>query len=149
MNSENDKYKTIECKICGDMVEKVLSHVASLVCWRCVEEDSEPPENLTNKKTSGRPPGWHFKKLYVSKDGNVYHKGILQPKLKGTLPSTLIKQQKKRMKKKERDVKKQEILLEINDNRKKLKGGSKITKKEQSRLLSKARKLNNEIHKLS
>lgn len=44
-------------------------------------EDEE--EIIEDKK----PRGWHFKKVFVDKFGNVYHKGVIQPELKGTLPS--------------------------------------------------------------
>ena len=32
---------------------------------------------------------------FVDKDGNVFHKGKVQPKLKGTLPPTKVKAKKK------------------------------------------------------
>jgi chaperonin cofactor prefoldin len=32
-----------------------------------------------------KPRGWHFKKEFMDSEGNVYHKGKLQPHLKGTL----------------------------------------------------------------
>ena len=32
---------------------------------------------------------------FVDKDGNVFHKGVEQPKLKGTLPPTKVKPKKK------------------------------------------------------
>ena len=35
---------------------------------------------------------------FVDKDGNVFHKGKEQPKLKGTLPPTKVKPRKKRKK---------------------------------------------------
>ena len=47
---------------------------------------------------TGRPAGWHFMKEYVDKDGNVFHKGKEQLKLKGTLPPTKVKPPKKRKK---------------------------------------------------
>jgi len=46
-------------------------------------------------KPTGRPAGWHWMTEYVDKDGNVFHKGKEQPKLKGTLPSTKVKSRKK------------------------------------------------------
>lgn len=39
---------------------------------------------------SGRPQGWHLRKEFVDSDGNVYHRGTIKPKLKGTLPPTEI-----------------------------------------------------------
>ena len=57
------------------------------------------PEDFENKtksyKPTGRPAGWHFMNEFVDKDGNVFHKGKEQPKLKGTLPPTKIKAKKK------------------------------------------------------
>ena len=49
-------------------------------------------------KSTGRPPGWHFMKEFVDGDGNVFHRGMEQPKLKGTLPSTEVKPRKKKTK---------------------------------------------------
>ena len=52
-------------------------------------------ENKSSYKSTGRPPGWHFMKEFVDVDGNVFHRGKEQPKLKGTLPFTKIKPRKK------------------------------------------------------
>jgi len=57
--------------------------------------------------SSGRPSGWHFMNEFVDKDGNVFHKGKEQPKLKGTLPPTKIKPKKKPAKRRSRE----EILI--------------------------------------
>ena len=35
-----------------------------------------------------KPRGWHFKDEFVDEQGNVYHKGKLQPHLKGTKKAT-------------------------------------------------------------
>jgi len=32
-----------------------------------------------------RPRGWSLKKVFVDNDGNVFHKGVEQPELKGTI----------------------------------------------------------------
>ena len=53
------------------------------------------PLKETVYKPTGRPPGWHFMKEFVDKDGNVFHKGKEQPKLKGTLLPTKVKPRKK------------------------------------------------------
>ena len=45
--------------------------------------------------SSGRPSGWHFMNEFVDKDGKVFHKGVEQPKLFGTLPATKVKPKKK------------------------------------------------------
>ena len=44
---------------------------------------------------TGRRAGWHFMAEFVDKDGTVFHKGIEQPKLKGTLSPTKVKPRKK------------------------------------------------------
>jgi len=35
-----------------------------------------------------KPHGWWLKPVFVDTEGNVFHKGVEQPELKGTLPST-------------------------------------------------------------
>jgi len=37
-----------------------------------------------------KPRGWHFMNEFVDSEGNVYHKGVEQPELKGTLTPTII-----------------------------------------------------------
>ena len=54
--------------------------------------------SLRKKKSTGRPAGWHWMSEFVDKDGNVFHKGKEQPKLKGTLKPTKVKPPKKRKK---------------------------------------------------
>ena len=54
-----------------------------------------PLEEPKSYKPTGRPPGWHWMVEFVDKDGNVFHRGKEQPKLKGTLPSTKVKPKKK------------------------------------------------------
>ena len=46
-------------------------------------------------KPTGRPAGWHWMTEFVDKDGNVFHRGKEQPKLKGTLKPTKVKSRKK------------------------------------------------------
>jgi hypothetical protein len=57
------------------------------------------PESATftskSYKPTGRPAGWHWMLEFVDKDGNVFHKGKEQPKLKGTLKPTKVKPRKK------------------------------------------------------
>ena len=40
---------------------------------------------------------------FVDKDGNVFHKGVEQPKLKGTLKPTKVKPPKKKVKRRTKD----------------------------------------------
>ena len=65
--------------------------------------EGEDFENKTKSyKPTGRPAGWHFMNEFVDKDGNVFHKGVEQPKLKGTLKPTKVKP-KKKVKRKTKD----------------------------------------------
>ena len=65
-----------------------------------------PDTSKPSYKPTGRPAGWHFMNEYVDKWGNVFHKGVEQPKLKGTRPITLSKKKKKILRRT-----KQEILI--------------------------------------
>ncbi len=82
------------CKICG-RYENVGEDATGVKCSRCVNF-SIPLEEPKSYKPTGRPAGWHFMNEFVDKDGNVFHKGKEQPKLKGTLPPTKVKSPKKR-----------------------------------------------------
>jgi hypothetical protein len=64
---------------------------------------SKYPPAVKGYKPTGRPPGWHFMKEFVDKDGNVFHKGKEQLKLKGTLKPTKVKPPKKRTKRRTKD----------------------------------------------
>lgn len=46
-------------------------------------EDDIKKLEMSVKKVK-KPRGWHFKEEFIDSDGNVYHKGKLQPHLKGT-----------------------------------------------------------------
>jgi hypothetical protein len=103
-----------------------------------------------NKKNDEdkKPRGWHFMKVFVDKDGNVFHKGVEQPKLKGTLPPTKIKKKSKKNKKNkwEEHKIKSELLKEIKIIEKKIKDkhkqGKKTTKTLEKKLTRKRKKLN-------
>ena len=102
------------CMTCGKY-EVVGDSTTSLKCSRCVLILVGFPEEAKSiYKSTGRPAGWHFMKEFVDKDGNVFHKGKEQPKLKGTLKPTKVKPAKKRKKRRS----KQEMLLAIDAERK-------------------------------
>ena len=73
--------------------------------------------------STGRPAGWHFMNEFVDKDGNVFHKGKEQPKLKGTLKPTKVKPRKKKKKLSEDEKLKRD--LKSWKKRKKLRRGKK------------------------
>jgi len=106
--NEQDKYHTehingqkhMECRVCGDMVT-VSDSATSVLCHLCVNESYNkdfPYQPTQSYVPTGRPRGWAFMKEFVDKDGNVFYRGKEQPKLKGTLPSTIIQEKPKKPK---------------------------------------------------
>ena len=99
----DDGKKYLQCKSCYEYVA-VDEDISAITCSMCVQRKcltSMPMDKFFKsvKPKTGRPPGWHFMNEYVDKDGNVFHKGKEQPKLKGTLKPTKVKPPKKRKKK--------------------------------------------------
>ena len=119
-----DGVNYMDCS-CGRPVKNVGSSSKGVRCDRCVTASVYKlfPETFEIKgqksyKPTGRPAGWHFMAEFVDKDGNVFHKGKEQPKLKGTLPPTKVKPPKKKTKRRTKD----EILVaKYNEKRKVLK----------------------------
>jgi hypothetical protein len=91
-----NSYITLSCGKCGRLVENCGESAVKTTCSTCVMVAVGMPEPLKQKVSTGRPAGWHFMGEFVDKDGNVFHKGKEQPKLKGTLPSTKVKPVKRR-----------------------------------------------------
>ena len=79
---------------CGNY-EVVGEETIATTCWSCVMKAVGFPEEPKGYVPTGRPMGWHFMKEFVDKDGNVFHKGKEQPKLKGTLEPTVAVKRKK------------------------------------------------------
>tara|TARA_Y100001963_G_scaffold56699_1_gene79237 strand:- start:1185 stop:1634 length:450 start_codon:yes stop_codon:yes gene_type:complete len=98
---DEDGQGWLQCKFCCEY-QKVDNIGGAITCSSCVIKIDmmKYPETAFKKQkvSSGRPPGWHFMNEYVDKDGNVFHKGKEQPKLKGTLEPTKVKPRKKRKK---------------------------------------------------
>ena len=85
----------MECQKCGRVVENVGELTVKVLCSYCTFRLVGFPEVSTpTYKSTGRPPGWHWMKEFVDKDGNVFHKGKEVPKLKGTLSPTKVKRKK-------------------------------------------------------
>ena len=98
-----DGIRYMECKVCQSEYVEVDENTAAITCSACVIKKTlelKPMDEFFAKKhkKTGRPAGWHFMNEYVDKDGNVFHKGKEQPKLKGTLKPTKVKPRKKRKK---------------------------------------------------
>jgi hypothetical protein len=82
----------------GDTAVKVTCSYCVLMSVGLPKEST-----ATTYKPTGRPPGWHFMVEFVDKDGNVFHKGKEQPKLKGTLKPTKVKPPKKKIKRRTKE----------------------------------------------
>ena len=109
--------KHMSCQICG-RYEAVGDETTAVKCSRCVSMimmNKYPHEEPKSYKPTGRPAGWHWMSEFVDKDGNVFHKGKEQPKLKGTLKPTVVKPIKTKRKKRRT---KQQMLLAIDAERK-------------------------------
>ena len=105
------------CSVCGNY-ERVGEEATAVKCSRCVNMimmNQYPHEESKSYKPTGRPAGWHWMTEYVDKDGNVFHRGKEQPKLKGTLKPTVVKPTKTKRKKRRT---KQQMLLAIDAERK-------------------------------
>ena len=99
----------MDCKYTGEPVRNVSTDIKYVVSDRALQSRMYKmfPEEFENKtkqyKPTGRPAGWHFMNEFVDKDGNVFHKGKEQPKLKGTLKPTKVKPPKKKVKRRTKD----------------------------------------------
>ena len=103
----------MDCRITGEPVANVSTEAVSVIGSRAVMGMVGMPKEKPRRVSTGRPAGWHFMNEFVDKDGNVFHKGKEQKKLKGTLPSTKVQPVKR---KKRRS--KEEILLARNAEKK-------------------------------
>jgi|TARA_B100001964_G_scaffold239227_1_gene306242 hypothetical protein len=83
------------CHKCGREVRGVGDEAVSVTCSICVLATCDFPEEPKSYKPTGRPAGWHWMNEFVDKDGNVFHKGKEQPKLKGKLKPTKVRPPKK------------------------------------------------------
>ena len=111
MSKENEKemmsftengQRWLQCKSCYEY-KKVEEKTKAITCSKCtmIKALKLKPMNeffKSIKPKTGRPAGWHFMNEFVDKDGNVFHKGKEQPKLKGTLKPTKVKPRKKKKK---------------------------------------------------
>ena len=102
MSYTENGQRWLQCKSCYEY-KKVDEDVKAVTCSRCtmIGTLKRKPMNeffAKQRVSTGRPAGWHFMNEFVDKDGNVFHKGKEQPKLKGTLKPTKVKPRKKKKK---------------------------------------------------
>ena len=109
------------CSVCGNY-EEVGEEATAVKCSKCINMvmmRDYPLENKPIYKSTGRPVGWHWMKEFVDKDGNVFHKGKEQPKLKGTKKPTKVSPPKK--KKTKRRTKEQMLVARHKEKKAELK----------------------------
>ncbi len=95
---------SLECKKCGRWVDNVGENTKTVTCSYCTMMlVGMPEEPKSTYKPTGRPAGWHWMSEFVDKDGNVFHKGKEQPKLKGTLKPTKVTPPKKKVKRRSKE----------------------------------------------
>ena len=104
--------KLLDCHKCGRWVE-VDTQAHKVTCAYCVQLAVGFPDDEPKKVSSGRPAGWHFMNEFVDKDGTVFHRGVEQPDLKGTLEPTKVKPKKKAKRRSQ-----EQILLDRHDEKK-------------------------------
>ena len=107
----------MDCKITGEPVRNVGTEATSVIGSKAVMARIHkmfPEQNKPTYKPTGRPAGWHWMAEFVDKDGNVFHKGKEQPKLKGTLPPTKVKPKKRKTKRRT----KEQILIDRHNKKK-------------------------------
>ena len=98
-------YKYMECKVCGQYTH-VGEDATAVTCPDCVSE-MLPAMHFTRRQKSDKPRGWQWMAEYVHTDGTVYHKGVEQPDLKGTLEPTVIESKPKLNRKQKESMKSQ------------------------------------------
>ena len=88
----------MDCKVTGEPVANVSTEAKSVIGSSALMGrmfKQFPETNKPSYQPTGRPAGWHFMYEFVDADGNVFHKGKEQPKLKGSLPPTEVTPKKK------------------------------------------------------
>lgn len=119
----------LECRMCGTPSEKGAD-VTAYTCWECVVDSWDPASLPKPKRPSGFLRGWKFMKEFVHENGTVYHKGVEQPDLKGTLPPTPKKETKKDTRSKAQKARdRQELLTQYNKLKKEIKKEKRVTYK--------------------
>jgi len=85
----------------------------AVLCWRCSHSTVPAPDIKSGYVSKGRMRGWQFMKVFVDPQGNVFHKGKEQPKLKGTLEPTKPKPKKKKLSTHEKEELRLSILQQM------------------------------------
>jgi hypothetical protein len=139
----------LHCRKCGRLPKTFPIATTSYLCWICTANSIPPPEQQRLQSVpSGKPRGWKFMKEFVDKDGTVYHKGVEQPKLKGTMPPTEINAIKqKSASKRDKQQQREELLAQINELRSELKTNTGLSEKQKQRIEKQVTRLNKRYQK--
>lgn len=100
------------CSKCNKEYVKIDSKSIGAICWKCTQVLVGPPAGFNKKeeKKITRVRGWKFMKEWVDPDGTVWHKGVEQPKLKGTLTPTDVEKIRAQQKAKKEEAKRKKQL---------------------------------------
>ena len=118
------------CQNCGAVEHRVSIAKGTTLkyCHQCVVEMWDPADAPKPKRPSGFHRGWKFMKVFVHENGTVYHKGVEQPNLKGTLPATPKKESKKDKRSKAQKARdRQDLLARFNKLKKEIKKEKRVT----------------------
>jgi len=130
--------------LCGNWTA-VGDEAVAVLCSRCSQALVPFEEKLVQRST-GRPRGWQFMNEFVDKDGNVFHKGVEQKDLKGTLPPTKIeKKDKPKLTKGQKQAKRNELLVDLNKLKKEYTKEKRKTYK--AKIKTKMNKIQRELKK--
>lgn len=111
------KSSWLTCSVTGCNEEVLVDEeVVAVKCSICTIKMVPGPAR--KKEKSAKPAGWRFMAEFVDADGNVFHFGEEQPKLKGTKkPSNVDKIRAKQKKKREETKKKKELREKLKEER--------------------------------
>jgi pyruvate/2-oxoacid:ferredoxin oxidoreductase alpha subunit len=121
--------KEIKCILCNKTTSIVDYDVKRFKCSMCLNmrdpfiiqllsgQGKHKEEKQKKTESNRKPRGWKFMKEFVDKEGNVYHKGVEQPELKGSLEPTEIIPKEKAPKESARvfDEIQREAFAKVND----------------------------------
>ena len=146
-NLKKSSFKYVLCSDCRTVNVKISEDCDAGTCWLCMQKKIEPPQQLIKKdkdetKEPRKQRGWQFMAVYVDYDGTVYHKGIEQPELKGTLPVTPKKEYKRKtfQEKKVAEEKHQQKLAKLYEKKKAAQ--EKLNRKQERKLKQKKEDIN-------
>lgn len=112
------KRKWLTCTTCSNEVQ-VDDDVIAVKCATCTCKMIPLERRLTQmKQKSDKPAGWRFMAEFVDRDGNVYHFGEEQLKLKGTKEPSDVDKIREEQKKKRKETKtKKELRAQMKEAR--------------------------------